>query len=108
MVTDERERWSPYQLLQHSFIKLPDPSSVGKNGELAADEHRDGAGACGDGALQIKKHEPEEPIPDFCFFSGAGKSRIKSEFEQLQFLGKGGFGNVIKVCYNDLDDNCDQ
>ena len=57
------------------------------------------SGASGNkNTLSIKTCEPEEPIPDFCFFSGvSGKSRIKSEFEQLQFLGKGGFGNVIKV-----------
>ena len=37
-------------------------------------------------------------MPDFSFFSGVpGKSRVKCEFEELQFLGKGGFGNVIKV-----------
>jgi hypothetical protein len=42
--------------------------------------------------------EPQAPIPEFTFFSGVpGKSRIKTEFEQLEFLGKGGFGNVIKV-----------
>ncbi|KAK3751834.1 hypothetical protein QZH41_001039 [Actinostola sp. cb2023] len=41
--------------------------------------------------------EPQAPIPEFTFFSGVpGKSRIKTEFEQLEFLGKGGFGNVIK------------
>ena len=41
----------------------------------------------------------EEPVPDFSFFPGVpGKSRLKCDFEELQFLGKGGFGNVIKVC----------
>ena len=46
----------------------------------------------------VDQPEREEPVPDFSFFSGVpGKSRVKCEFEELQFLGKGGFGNVIKV-----------
>ncbi|CAH3155278.1 unnamed protein product [Porites evermanni] len=53
----------------------------------------------------VNQPEHEEPVPDFSFFSGVpGKSRVKCEFEELQFLGKGGFGNVIKV-RNKLD-NC--
>lgn len=50
------------------------------------------------GASVPDASEPQAPIPEFTFFSGVpGKSRIKTEFEQLEFLGKGGFGNVIKV-----------
>ena len=46
----------------------------------------------------VDQPEHEEPVPDFSFFSGVpGKSRVKCDFEELQFLGKGGFGNVIKV-----------
>ena len=88
---EERERWSAYQLLQHSFIKQQVPSCVVRN------EDRITSSAGGENALATKTNEPEEPIPDICYFSCvSGKSRLH-DFEQLQFLGKGGFGNVIKV-----------
>ena len=46
----------------------------------------------------VNQPEHEEPVPDSSFFSGVpGKSRMKCDFEELQFLGKGGFGNVVKV-----------
>ena len=25
-------------------------------------------------------------------------SRLRTEFEEIEFLGKGGFGDVVKVC----------
>ena len=71
---------SATQLLAHSFITASIPSR-------------------NDGALSpVDQPEHEEPVPDFSFFSGvAGKSRMKCEFEELQFLGKRGFGTVMKV-----------
>ena len=96
MNSEEKDRWSAYQLLQHSFISPPVTVAL-SNGTSKAME---GAAATASNGcvIPINNPEPQEPIPDFCFFTGvAGKSRIKSEFEQLQFLGKGGFGNVIKV-----------
>lgn len=100
--TDERNRMSASQLLTHSFI-----TSVITAGLSNCEEAIQNNGiAATDRALSpIDQPEHEEPVPDFSFFSGVpGKSRVKCEFEQLQFLGKGGFGNVIKV-RNKLD-NC--
>lgn len=50
------------------------------------------------------KTEPEEPDSDIhCYFSAmSGQSRIKNEFEVLKWLGKGAFGDVLKV-RNKLD-----
>ena len=87
---------SASQLLTHSFI-----TSVITAGLSNCEEAIQNNGiAATDRALSpIDQPEHEEPVPDFSFFSGVpGKSRVKCEFEQLQFLGKGGFGNVIKVC----------
>ncbi|XP_048580135.1 eIF-2-alpha kinase GCN2-like isoform X3 [Nematostella vectensis] len=96
---DEKERLSAYQLLQHPFIY-----------PLSCPEHPNGnsdsicvSGQGGQSSNEPDSMFPTAPIPEFTFFSGVpGKSRIKSEFEQLEFLGKGGFGNVIKV-RNKLD-----
>lgn len=94
---DERDRMSATQLLGHSFITAVIASSI-SNGKEAAKNNNGIAG--NDGALSpVDQPAHEEPVPDFSFFSGVlGKSRVKCEFEELQFLGKGGFGNVIKVC----------
>ena len=35
----------------------------------------------------------------FCCVNVVGNSRVRSEFEVLQSLGKGGFGSVVKVCH---------
>ena len=93
--TDERNRMSAAQLLAHSFITAIIPSGL-PNGKEAV---KSNGIPRNDGALSpVDQPEHEEPVPDFSFFSGvAGKSRVKLEFEELQFLGKGGFGNVIKV-----------
>ena len=92
---DERNRMSAAQLLGHSFITAIIPSGL-PNGKEAV---KSNGIPRNDGALSpVDQPEHEEPVPDFSFFSGvAGKSRVKLEFEELQFLGKGGFGNVIKV-----------
>ena len=87
---------SSAQLLGHSFI-TPVISRGLSNGKGASEKYADIPGA--EGRLSpVNQPEHEEPVPDFSFFSGVpGKSRVKCEFEELQFLGKGGFGNVIKV-----------
>lgn len=93
---DERNRWSASQLLEHSFI-TPVISNGLPNGPQDALRNNGVAGNDGPSFL-VDQPEHEEPVPDFSFFSGVpGKSRVKCEFEELQFLGKGGFGNVIKV-----------
>ena len=87
---------SASQLLGHSFITPIISSGFPKSQEEVKNNGIPG----NDGRLiPVNQPEHEEPVPDFSFFSGVpGKSRVKCEFEELQFLGKGGFGNVIKVC----------
>jgi hypothetical protein len=49
--------------------------------------------------------EEEEPGSDIHLFLPAnpkGQSRIQNEFEVLKWLGKGGFGDVLKVSVVDL------
>lgn len=97
MKADERNRSSASQLLEHSFI-TPALSNGLPNGHQEAVRNNGIVGNDGPSFL-VDQPEHEEPVPDFSFFSGVpGKSRVKCEFEELQFLGKGGFGNVIKVC----------
>ena len=94
--THERNRWSASQLLEHSFI-TPVISNGLPNGPQDAVRNNGIVGNDGPSFL-VDQPEHEEPVPDFSFFSGVpGKSRVKCEFEELQFLGKGGFGNVNKV-----------
>ena len=94
--THERNRWSASQLLEHSFI-TPVISNGLPNAPQGAVRNNGVEGNDGPSFL-VDQPEHEEPVPDFSFFSGVpGKSRVKCEFEELQFLGKGGFGNVITV-----------
>jgi translation initiation factor 2-alpha kinase 4 len=58
----------------------------------------------GDAKDGEKDEEEEEggeelDIPLLQTLRGDGQSRLTSEFEVLKWLGKGGFGDVIKVCY---------
>jgi len=49
--------------------------------------------------------EDEEPWTDIRLFLPAnpkGQSRIQNEFEVLKWLGKGAFGDVLKVSVMDL------
>lgn len=87
---------SALQLLSHSFITpvIMNSLSNGKEGIASG-----GISSNNRAVSPIDQPVHEEPVPDFSFFPGApGKSRLKCDFEELQFLGKGGFGNVIKVC----------
>eukprot|EP00057_Strongylocentrotus_purpuratus_P031627 XP_785160.3 PREDICTED: eukaryotic translation initiation factor 2-alpha kinase 4 [Strongylocentrotus purpuratus] len=89
---DERSRANVQSLLDHPFIKPtisdnPDPPSVSSSESRAQEESS---------ALDF----PGVPTADI----NLGVSRLHSEFEFLAFLGKGGFGNVIKV-RNKLDGN---
>ena len=51
------------------------------------------------GQAKQNGHDDDESVGEIPFLSAnvAGNSRLRSEFEVLQFLGKGGFGSVIKV-----------
>ncbi|CAL7948676.1 unnamed protein product [Xylocopa violacea] len=89
LINDERKRWSAEQLLEHSFIKAPlahplSPPKIRWN-ELENDgpEERD---------TDIRQYVP--PL--------GGHSRIRNEFEILEWLGRGAFGDVLKV-RNKLD-----
>lgn len=90
LISDERMRWSAEQLQQHSFIKTPldrglSPPKLKNNNEQKCDE-------------------PEEPDCDIQLYlpTLGGQSRIQNEFEILKWLGKGAFGDVLKV-RNKLD-----
>ena len=94
--TEERNRWSASQLREHSFLTLVVSGSLA-NGQQEVGKNNGNAGDDGPSHL-IDQPDREEPMSNFSFFSGVpGKSRVKCEYEELQFLGKGGFGNVIKV-----------
>lgn len=90
LINDERKRWSAEQLLQHSFIKAPLAHALSPPKIPRKDEQED--------------HEPEEPDTDIRQYVPplSGHSRITNEFEILEWLGKGAFGDVLKV-KNKLD-----
>ncbi|XP_024125468.1 eIF-2-alpha kinase GCN2 [Oryzias melastigma] len=92
---NDADRWTTQQLLDHSFLKPPLPKNL----------------------LQYQETSPEDLAEDFAssvipqnhilnapFSSGLQRqlSRYFNEFEELQLLGKGAFGAVIKV-QNKLD-----
>lgn len=92
LIDDERMRWSAEQLQQHSFIKIP--------------LERDLLPLISNHDEKEKNLEPEEPDSDIQLYlpSLGGQSRIQNEFEVLKWLGKGAFGDVLKV-RNKLDGN---
>ena len=90
LVSNERTRWSTEQLLQHCFIRRPLDRGLSPP-RL-------------DGNHDQNCIEPEEPDVDVHMYLPAfgGQSRIQNEFEVLKWLGKGAFGDVLKV-RNKLD-----
>ncbi|CAK6432380.1 unnamed protein product [Pipistrellus nathusii] len=93
---DDKERWSPQQLLKHSFIN-PQPKTP-----LLEQSPEDFGGQD-----YIETVIPSNRLPSTAFFSETQRqfSRYFNEFEELQLLGKGAFGAVIKV-QNKLDGCC--
>ncbi|XP_036039268.1 eIF-2-alpha kinase GCN2 isoform X2 [Onychomys torridus] len=93
---DDKERWSPQQLLKHSFIN-PQPKMP-----LVEQSPEDSGGQD-----YIETVIPSNQLPSAAFFSETQRqfSRYFIEFEELQLLGKGAFGAVIKV-QNKLDGCC--
>lgn len=92
---NDADRWTTQQLLEHPFLKPPSPKNL----------------------PQYQDNSPEDLAEDFPssvlprshilnapFSSGMQRqfSRYFDEFEELQLLGKGAFGAVIKV-QNKLD-----
>lgn len=90
LISDERKRWSAEQLLHHSFIKTPLIHALSPPKIPRRDEQ--------------ESQEPEEPDIDIRQYVPllGGHSRITNEFEILDWLGRGAFGDVLKV-KNKLD-----
>ncbi|XP_066486754.1 eIF-2-alpha kinase GCN2 isoform X2 [Tiliqua scincoides] len=94
---EDKERWSTQQLLQHIFINPPQMKMP-----LMEESPDDSAGID-----DIETVIPSSQIASDVFFTETQKqfSRYYNEFEELQLLGKGAFGAVIKV-QNKLDGCC--
>ncbi|KAE8289793.1 eIF-2-alpha kinase GCN2 [Larimichthys crocea] len=92
---NDAERWTTQQLLDHSFLKPPSP----KNQPQCQDDSPEDLAV--DFASSVI---PQSHILNTPFMSGVQRqfSRYFNEFEELQLLGKGAFGAVIKV-QNKLD-----
>ncbi|KAL6267393.1 hypothetical protein P5V15_000468 [Pogonomyrmex californicus] len=90
LIDDERMRWSAEQLQQHGFIRIPLERGLSPTTPVHDEKE--------------KNLEPEEPDTDIHIHlpSMGGQSRIQNEFEVLKWLGKGAFGDVLKV-RNKLD-----
>ncbi|XP_035395192.1 eIF-2-alpha kinase GCN2 isoform X2 [Cygnus atratus] len=91
---EDKERWTPQQLLQHSFINIPQMKTP------VAEENLDDSA----GVDCIETVVPSGQISSASFFTETQRqfSRYYNEFEELKLLGKGAFGAVIKV-RNKLD-----
>uniref|UniRef100_A0A672V586 eIF-2-alpha kinase GCN2 n=1 Tax=Strigops habroptila TaxID=2489341 RepID=A0A672V586_STRHB len=91
---EDKERWTPQQLLQHSFINIPQMKTP------VAEENLDDSASidC------IETVVPSSQISSASFVTETQRqfSRYYNEFEELKLLGKGAFGAVIKV-RNKLD-----
>ncbi|KAM4542402.1 eIF-2-alpha kinase GCN2 [Odontesthes bonariensis] len=92
---NDAERWTTQQLLEHSFLKPPSPKNLPHYQESSPED------LAVDFASSVIPHSHILNAP---FTSGMQRqfSRYFSEFEELQLLGKGAFGAVIKV-QNKLD-----
>ncbi|XP_028251384.1 eIF-2-alpha kinase GCN2 [Parambassis ranga] len=92
---NDAERWTTQQLLDHSFLKPPTPKNLPQYQETSPED------LAVDFASSVI---PRSHILNAPFISGLQRqfSRYFNEFEELQLLGKGAFGAVIKV-QNKLD-----
>nr|XP_046269330.1 eIF-2-alpha kinase GCN2 [Scatophagus argus] len=92
---NDADRWTAQQLLDHSFIKPPSPKNLPQSQDASPE----------DLAVDLVPSViPQSHLLSAPFISGVQRqfSRYFSEFEELQLLGKGAFGAVIKV-QNNLD-----
>ena len=94
--TDERNRSTVQNLLDHPFINppinsTPDGSSTTNNTEVAIKAAL---------ATAVVEDDSNDMALNNVLLShdfSKGHQRLCQEFEFMEFLGKGGFGNVIKV-----------
>ncbi|XP_073339197.1 eIF-2-alpha kinase GCN2 [Pagrus major] len=92
---NDAERWTTQQLLDHAFLKPPSPKNLPQSQDASPE----------DLAVDLASSViPQSHILYAPFISGVQRqlSRYFNEFEELQLLGKGAFGAVIKV-QNKLD-----
>ncbi|KAI4902047.1 hypothetical protein NFI96_033100 [Prochilodus magdalenae] len=92
---NDTERWNTQQLLEHSFLRPPSPKSLPSCQEPSPED----MGVDFASTVIPRGHMLGGP---FSMVVQKQFSRYFSEFEELQLLGKGAFGAVIKV-QNKLD-----
>ncbi|KAF5298737.1 hypothetical protein FQR65_LT09606 [Abscondita terminalis] len=91
MAKEEKERFTAAQLLNHPFLKVPlEKLSPQRN----VDQFVANQGVLPEPALM--------DIRSLSHSNSSGQSRVESEFEVMQWIGKGAFGDVLKV-KNKLD-----
>ncbi|KAM9356242.1 eIF-2-alpha kinase GCN2 isoform 2-T2 [Pholidichthys leucotaenia] len=92
---NDADRWTAQQLMEHSFLKPPSPKHLPQYQDNSPED------LAVDFASSVI---PQSHILNAPFSTGHQRqlSRYYSEFEELQLLGKGAFGAVIKV-QNKLD-----
>ncbi|KAL4238496.1 Eukaryotic translation initiation factor 2 alpha kinase 4 [Mactra antiquata] len=97
LLRDDKLRWSCSQLLDHQFVKEPIPLMINFN------QDTDNKKAKEKEKLSTSDNSDEEELHPFIMaWEASGQSRLTIEFDVLKSLGKGGFGDVIKV-KNKLD-----
>ncbi|KAK7104638.1 eIF-2-alpha kinase GCN2-like isoform X2 [Littorina saxatilis] len=95
LMRDEQARWTSSQLLEHTFVK--DSLSPSLSSSSCPAKHGQGDGINGDDL------DDDQNLMDYRMsIDSSGKSRLTQEFEVESILGKGGFGDVLKV-RNKLD-----
>ncbi|GFR96851.1 eukaryotic translation initiation factor 2-alpha kinase 4 [Elysia marginata] len=102
LLRDERLRWTAAQLLDHSFLKesLYHLPTVGENAKVKSQYV--GGKIIGRENDDNSEEKEEEDFDYLASLVASGQSRLASEFDLLKVLGKGGFGDVLKV-KNKLD-----
>lgn len=90
------KRWNTTQLLQHPFVSAPIYRLSPKRTFKQVATENASPNRCSNADIKLFSHN-----------RSGGPSRIQNEFEVLQWLGKGAFGDVLKVrtrkfVYNNL------